>query len=487
MAKQSIGEFLATLRKANGYTQQEVADRLGISNRTLSGWECGNVLPDILLLPALAELYGVTVDEILAGQRRERSEVELSNKSEKRILKSKIARFSMQSWILLGIIIVGIALTATCAFIEATKIAWVGFPWWRVVLIVGAVTTVICLAILFAFWKGAELSVDDTTDNYGLYCLILCKKLANCLYILSAASAVATIAMVVDLVVKVNSSSALDVYYFFTKSVIVCVAFGVLAVALFLTAWLIYTLAVAKLGSDAHRQSIKKDRKFFGKVGIFGSIPLVLSVILAVVLTVVKPFENIIVYESDNVDEFVEYIESIATPNGYKQLPLSELAKTAKIGEEFDLGDGYFAVYNLYSFTIYNEMIEVYVYSDGTYYLDNVTFSIEAVRCYMEGDDNLSFFDARYYWLEIGNPFHFWFEGDDTDLSFMAPPRIDEKFVSYDLYSVSRVGAGLRYFRQIGYDFSIIGYSVAFPVIAIDVIVCAVLCVWKRNKFAVKL
>ena len=96
MAKQTIGEFLATLRKANGYTQQEVADRLGISNRTLSGWECNNVLPDILLLPALSELYGVTVDEILAGERSERNEVELTAKSEKRILKSKIAKFSTQ-------------------------------------------------------------------------------------------------------------------------------------------------------------------------------------------------------------------------------------------------------------------------------------------------------------------------------------------------------------------------------------------------------
>ncbi|MCH5159723.1 MAG: helix-turn-helix transcriptional regulator [Clostridiales bacterium] len=485
MAKQTIGEFLATLRKANGYTQQEIADRLGISNRTLSGWECNNVLPDILLLPALAELYGVTVDEILSGERKEKSEVELTKKSERRILKSKIARFTMQSSILVGIIIAGLVLTAACAFIEATKISWVGFPWWRVVLIVGAVATTICLSILFAFWKGAELSVDDTTDNYGLYCLVLRKKLANCLYILSAASAVATITLVVDLVVKINSSSALDVYYFFTKSVIVCVAFGVLVVALFVTAWLIYVLAVTNLGSEVHRQSVKKDRKYFGKVGIWGAIPLTLSVILAVVLTVVRPFENIIVYESDNVDEFVEYIESIATPNGYKHLQLSKLAKTAKIGEEFDLGDGYFAVYNLFSFTIYNEMIEVYV--DGSYETGNVTFSIEAVRCYMAGDDNLSFFNARYYWLEIGNPFHFWFAGDDTDLSFMAPPRIDEKFVRYDLYSMARVGDGLSFYRQIGYDFSLIGYSVAFPVIVLDVIVCAALCVLKRNKFSVKL
>ena len=67
--KQPIGEFLATLRRANGFTQQEVADRLGISNRTLSAWERGTAMPDILLLPALADLYGVTTDEILRGER----------------------------------------------------------------------------------------------------------------------------------------------------------------------------------------------------------------------------------------------------------------------------------------------------------------------------------------------------------------------------------------------------------------------------------
>ena len=66
----SIGEFLAALRKAHGYTQKEVAERLDVSNRTVSSWECNTALPDILLLPAIAELYGVTADEILAGERR---------------------------------------------------------------------------------------------------------------------------------------------------------------------------------------------------------------------------------------------------------------------------------------------------------------------------------------------------------------------------------------------------------------------------------
>lgn len=62
-----IGDFLSALRKAQGYTQQEVAEKLNLSNKTISKWENGGGLPDITVLPALAELYGVTADDILAG------------------------------------------------------------------------------------------------------------------------------------------------------------------------------------------------------------------------------------------------------------------------------------------------------------------------------------------------------------------------------------------------------------------------------------
>ena len=60
--------YLAALRKGAGMTQQEVADRLGVSNKTISKWESGGGFPDIAILPALAELYGVTADDILAGE-----------------------------------------------------------------------------------------------------------------------------------------------------------------------------------------------------------------------------------------------------------------------------------------------------------------------------------------------------------------------------------------------------------------------------------
>ena len=68
MGKTAIGEFIAALRKAQGLTQQQVADRLGVSNKTVSSWETGASCPDIAMLPAIAELYGVTCDEILRGE-----------------------------------------------------------------------------------------------------------------------------------------------------------------------------------------------------------------------------------------------------------------------------------------------------------------------------------------------------------------------------------------------------------------------------------
>lgn len=69
MQELKIADFLQTMRKAHGYTQQDVANQLHISNKTISKWETGQALPDILSLKALAELYNVTVDEILNGQK----------------------------------------------------------------------------------------------------------------------------------------------------------------------------------------------------------------------------------------------------------------------------------------------------------------------------------------------------------------------------------------------------------------------------------
>ena len=69
MEKKTLGSFISALRRAQGLTQQEVADRLAVSNKAVSRWERDEAMPDILLLPAIADLFGVTVDELLRGER----------------------------------------------------------------------------------------------------------------------------------------------------------------------------------------------------------------------------------------------------------------------------------------------------------------------------------------------------------------------------------------------------------------------------------
>lgn len=67
MDAKKIGAFIAAARRAHGLTQQQLAERLGVTNRAVSKWETGQGLPDIALLPALAAALDTTTDELLAG------------------------------------------------------------------------------------------------------------------------------------------------------------------------------------------------------------------------------------------------------------------------------------------------------------------------------------------------------------------------------------------------------------------------------------
>ena len=70
MDQQKIGEFLKTLRKETGLTQEELADKMNVSRRTVSRWETGSNLPDLAILVELADLYDVDMREIFNGERK---------------------------------------------------------------------------------------------------------------------------------------------------------------------------------------------------------------------------------------------------------------------------------------------------------------------------------------------------------------------------------------------------------------------------------
>lgn len=70
-----IGRFLSELRHEQGLTQERLAERLGISNKTVSRWENGNYMPPVEMLMELSGFYGVSINEILSGRRLEADDV----------------------------------------------------------------------------------------------------------------------------------------------------------------------------------------------------------------------------------------------------------------------------------------------------------------------------------------------------------------------------------------------------------------------------
>ena len=134
MDTQKTGAYLAMLRKARGLTQQEAADRLGVSNKTVSKWESGGGFPDITVLPALGELYGVTADDILAGEtltgdRREPA-AEQVTEQKKRLLSRLRTRFDVCFAISLALAAVArlaIPYVSLAALPLSAALAWVGY------------------------------------------------------------------------------------------------------------------------------------------------------------------------------------------------------------------------------------------------------------------------------------------------------------------------------------------------------------------------
>ena len=62
-----IGKLIAKRRKQKGLTQSQLAEYLGVSNKTVSKWETGGGLPDISLLIDLADALSITIDDLLKG------------------------------------------------------------------------------------------------------------------------------------------------------------------------------------------------------------------------------------------------------------------------------------------------------------------------------------------------------------------------------------------------------------------------------------
>lgn len=164
MEKKSIGSFIAALRKASGLTQRELAEKLNVSDKAVSRWEREESLPDLSLIPAIAEIFGVTADELLRGERRKEGESlpragEKSEKQLKNLINHSLLRFNNRSLVAVGIAFAGIfgAMITNFGFNKAYVAFFIALAFYLAAALCEACFTVAAMASLNVEEDCAEI------------------------------------------------------------------------------------------------------------------------------------------------------------------------------------------------------------------------------------------------------------------------------------------------------------------------------------------
>ena len=95
MDQVQLGAFVAQLRRERGWTQEELGERLGVTNKTVSRWENGNYMPGIEMLALMGREFDVSLNELLEGRRMD-DEAEFRAAADKNLasaMESRLDRF----------------------------------------------------------------------------------------------------------------------------------------------------------------------------------------------------------------------------------------------------------------------------------------------------------------------------------------------------------------------------------------------------------
>ena len=93
----TIGKRIAGLRKDKGLKQEDLAQMLGVSGQAVSKWENDQTCPDISLLPQLAKILGVTVDELLSGKQELAPTIQVLPEEQRKNIKDMMLRIIVDS------------------------------------------------------------------------------------------------------------------------------------------------------------------------------------------------------------------------------------------------------------------------------------------------------------------------------------------------------------------------------------------------------
>ncbi|MBD5453814.1 MAG: helix-turn-helix transcriptional regulator [Lachnospiraceae bacterium] len=114
MNQLTTGKFISKKRKEKNLTQEQLAEKLGVSNKTISKWETGKCMPDYGIVKELCEELGITIAELMDGEESEEKSVRAYDDEQIMDLLRRTQELEKQKNLLYGILIIvmGIALQA---------------------------------------------------------------------------------------------------------------------------------------------------------------------------------------------------------------------------------------------------------------------------------------------------------------------------------------------------------------------------------------
>ena len=146
-----IGRFIAERRKALGLTQRQLAEQLSVSDKAVSKWETGRGLPDVLLMPPLCAALGITVNDLLSGERV--GEGDYRKKAEENMMELMRENAENRQRLLQSIACGGVTVVAVCALVALA--AFLPLPAFaRMALLLLAMATGVA-----GIWAAATLDV----------------------------------------------------------------------------------------------------------------------------------------------------------------------------------------------------------------------------------------------------------------------------------------------------------------------------------------
>ena len=173
--KSVIAKNLIKYRKENGLTQQELAEKLNYSDKSISKWERGEGVPDIYILKQIAELYNVTVNDIIGMEKIENNATPTINKNHVLITLMSIGLVWLVATIIFAIlkIIFPNTLTISYCYIYAIPVSFIVLYifnriWFKIKLINFTSVSLIFWTTLFSFYW----TIKDFFDNFGVFFFI---------------------------------------------------------------------------------------------------------------------------------------------------------------------------------------------------------------------------------------------------------------------------------------------------------------------------